>query len=209
MEKKLFDITVPTSSGMLHWPGDPEVEISRISSISEGATANVSVINFGLHTGTHMDAPLHFIDKSTDITGISPEIMIGKCTVIRIDNPQFIGAGDLAEKKINTQRVLFRTKNSDSEWFNHPFNKSYVFLKPDAASVLIKKGVKLVGIDYLSIGEFKNGKETHQILLGNGVWVIEGLYMKDIPEGEYEIFALPLKVKGADGAPARVLLKIP
>jgi arylformamidase len=206
---KFFDVSVPIKSGMLHWPGDPDVDIYKINSFRSGDGVNISGINFGLHSGTHMDAPLHFIDKADDIASISPEILIGPARVIHINNPEFIGVEELKEKIIRSEeRILFRTKNSDEEWYNKDFTTNYVYLNNDAAKYLASKKIKIVGIDYLSIGEFKKGKTTHQILLGNNIWIIEGLYLKEVPEGEYEMYALPLKISGADGSPVRVILKM-
>jgi len=208
MEQKFIDISVPVTHGMLHWPGDPEVDIYKVGSIKKGDSANISGINFGLHTGTHMDAPLHFIEGADDIASAAPEILIGKCKVIHIQHPEFITAGELKKKNIeNVERILFRTGNSEREWFKEEFREKYIYLKEDAAEYLASLKVQLIGIDYLSIGEFKKGKKTHQVLLGNNIWIIEGLYMKDVPEGDYEMYALPLKISGADGSPVRVFLK--
>jgi arylformamidase len=208
MNNKWFDVTVPIRDKMLNWPGDPEVEIYRRSSIEEGDEANVSGINFGLHTGTHMDSPLHFIDKADDITKASPEELIGKAKVINIKNPDFIGKEELKNKNINKgDRVLFRTRNSDSEWFNEDFKEDFVYLDDEGAEYLASLEVKVIGIDYLSIGKFEEGEKTHKLLLNKNIWIIEGLYLNDVPEGEYELIALPLKISGADGAPARVILK--
>jgi arylformamidase len=208
MEKKWFDITVPVTNGMLHWPGDPDVEIKQIAEFSKDGV-NISGISFGLHTGTHMDAPLHFIDKGDDISSVPPEILIGKTKVIDIENPEFIGRKELEGKGLNNyERVLFRTRNSDEEWFRQDFKKDYVFLDEGGAEYLVSIGVKVIGIDYLSIGQFKNGRETHRILLRSGIWIIEGLYLKDVPEGEYTMYALPLKIEGADGSPVRVVLTL-
>jgi arylformamidase len=207
MKRKWYDVTVPVKSGMLHWPGDPEVEIFKRSSIEDGDEANVSGINFGLHTGTHMDAPLHFIDKADDITAVSPEVLIGSAKVINIEHEEYIGREELKSKQIsNGDRVLFKTKNSDSEWFNKDFKKDFIYLNDEGAEFLASAGVSVIGIDYLSIGKFKEGEKTHKILLSKGIWIIEGLYLNDLPEGEYEMYALPLKIEGADGSPVRVIL---
>jgi arylformamidase len=207
MKRKWYDVTVPVKSGMLHWPGDPEVEIFKRSSIEDGDEANVSGINFGLHTGTHMDAPLHFIDKADDITAVSPEVLIGSAKVINIEHEEYIGREELKSKQIsNGDRVLFKTKNSDSEWFNEDFKKDFIYLNDEGAEFLASAGVSVIGIDYLSIGKFKEGEKTHKILLSKGIWIIEGLYLNDLPEGEYEMYALPLKIEGADGSPVRVIL---
>jgi arylformamidase len=208
MGNKLYDVSVPISNGMLHWPGDPEIEIFKRSSIAGGDGANVSGINFGLHTGTHMDAPLHFIDKADDITAVPPEILIGRARVINIKHPEFIGKDELKNHDIRkNERILFRTRNSNEEWFRQEFKEDFVYLNDGGAEYLASIDVSLVGIDYLSIAKFKEGERTHKILLGKKIWIIEGLYLKDIEQGEYEMYALPLKITGADGAPVRVILK--
>jgi arylformamidase len=208
MKNKWFDVTVPISDGMLNWPGDPEVKIKKRSSIADGDEANVSGIHFGVHTGTHMDAPLHFIDGADDITTVSPEELIGKARVIDIEHPEFIGKKELEGKKIQEgERVLFKTRNSGEEWFTQEFKEDFVYLNDEGAEFLAEIGVKVIGIDYLSIGKFEEAEKTHKILLNKGIWIIEGLYLQDVPAGDYEMYALPLKITGADGAPVRVVLK--
>ncbi len=205
---KFLDVSVSIENGMPHWPGDPDVNIYRIGSIAGGNSANISAINFGLHTGTHMDAPLHFIDQAADITMVTPEILIGKTKVIEINNPEFIGREELEEYDLkNSERILFKTRNSSHEWFKEEFNQDYVYLNDEGAEYLSGLKVRVIGIDYLSIGKFKAGKDTHQTLLKKNIWIIEGLYLKDVPEGDYEMYAMPLKISGADGSPVRVILK--
>lgn len=207
MKNKYFDATVPIKSGMLHWPGDPDVDIYKIAGFESGDGVNISGINFGLHTGTHIDAPLHFIDGGKDIASVSPEILIGPARVIHIKNPRYIGIDELKKHNILPgERVLFRTKNSDREWFNIEFTPDYVYLNKEGAEYLASLKIRIAGIDYLSIAEYKNGGPVHRVLLESGVWIIEGLYLSGVPEGKCEIYALPLKIPGADGSPLRVIL---
>jgi arylformamidase len=208
MNNRWFDITVPIKNKMLNWPGDPEVEIYKRSSIEKGDEANVSGINFGLHTGTHMDAPIHFIENGDDITKVSPDVLIGKAKVISISNPDYIGKEELYGKNINKgDRILFKTRNSDSEWYNEEFKEDFVYLNDEGAEYLASAGVILIGIDYLSIAKFNESETTHKILLNKGIAIIEGLYFNNVSAGEYELFALPLKIAGADGSPLRVMLR--
>jgi arylformamidase len=208
MGYKWFDVSVPIKSGMIHWPGDPEVEISRRSSINEGDGSNVSGINFGVHTGTHMDAPLHFIKDADDITAVSPEVLNGSARVIEIVHDEFIGKEELENKNIKAnERVLFKTRNSKEKWYDQDFKEDFIYLNDEGAEYLAAAGVSVIGIDYLSIGKFKEGEKTHKILLNKNIWIIEGLYLDGVSEGEYDMIALPLKIVGSDGSPLRVVLR--
>lgn len=205
---KWIDVSVPVSDGMPHWPGEPPVSVRRIKSIEKGDGANVSVLSMSAHTGTHMDAPLHFIENGKDITAADAEILIGEARVIELR-----GKGEITADNISAygfmpgERILFKTGNSDEEWFSWDFNSNYAFLSGDAAAFLAQKGVALVGIDYLSIAKYKEGEEAHKNLLGKGIWIIEGLYLKEADEGVYDMICFPMKIRGSDGAPARVMLK--
>lgn len=205
---KWIDICVPISDGMPHWPGEPPVSVTRMKSIENGHGANVSVLSMSAHTGTHMDAPLHFIENGKDITAADAEILIGEARVIEIRGKGEISADDISSYDFKQgERILLKTGNSDEEWFEREFNSNYAFLAGDAAAYLARKGVVLVGIDYLSIAKYKEGEEAHKHLLGNGIWIIEGLYLKEAEEGVYDMICLPLKIRGSEGAPARVMLR--
>ncbi len=208
---KIYDVTVPLSNDVPVYEGDPAVEISTAHSISNGDSANVSRICCGVHTATHVDAPNHFIDGTRRVHELDLEKMIGRCQIVEIDkNVDAIGA-EHANQLENVERVLFKTKNSDF-WNDFPagFRKDFTYIEPEAAQILVKKGVKLVGIDYLSVEKF--GSEdfaTHITLLENEVVILEGLDLREVPAGEYEIICLPLKIIGGtgDGAPARTILR--
>lgn len=207
---KIFDVTVPILNLMPVWPGDPQVDNHLVSSIENGEEANVTSIQMSAHTGTHIDAPKHFIKSGTAIEGLSLTTLLGDVEVVEIDF--LISQIDaLTLSNLNRtqwpQRVIFKTKNSFLRLLeNEGFSQNFTALLPDAAEYLVQKGVKLVGIDYLSIAPFENGSDTHIILLKNDVVVIEGLNLVDISPGIYELIALPILLEGADGAPARVLL---
>jgi arylformamidase len=207
---KIFDVTVPIKNFMPVWPGDPQVENRLVSSIEKGEEANVTNIQMSAHTGTHIDAPKHYIKSGTAIEGLSLTTLLGEVEVVEIDfrNSQ-IDALTLIKVNRNewSQRVLFKTNNSILRLLEKDyFYQNFTALLPDAAEYLVQKGVKLVGIDYLSIAPFENGSDTHIILLENDVVVLEGLNLADISPGIYELIALPILLEGAEGSPARVLL---
>lgn len=204
-----IDITFPISNGMTTWPGDAPVQLKRISTIGvEGASANVSTLSISAHTGTHIDAPLHFIKGGKDISQIPLDELIGYTKIFHITDPQQITFSELKELPIEEGDILlFRTRNSDKVWVNAPFMEDYVYLSTNAAQYLVRAGVKCVGVDYLSVGGKDNNSDVHKILLNAGITIIEGLRLTDVVPGLYEIIAMPMKIQGGDGAPARVVVK--
>lgn len=207
---KIFDVTVPIKNFMPVWPGDPQVDIHLVSFIEKGGEANVTSIQMSAHTGTHIDAPKHFINSGTAIEAMDLTTLLGEVEVIEIDI-RVNQIDTLILKKLERsrwpQRVIFKTNNSYLRLLEKDFfYQNFTALLPDAADYLVQNGVKLVGIDYLSIAPFENGYETHLILLKKEVIVIEGLNLADISPGIYDLVALPILLEGADGAPARVLL---
>ncbi|WP_395733698.1 cyclase family protein [Prosthecobacter sp.] len=210
MKRPWKDISVPLRDGMIHWPGDPECHIKRVVSMDDGAVCNLTHLSMSAHTGTHMDAPRHFIADGMTMEQMPLEPVIGRCRVFELlDCGDQITVDDLKKLKIAPrQRVLFKTRNSTRSWAMNEFDKDFVSIRADAARYLVDQGVVTVGVDYLSIGGFnKDGVETHQIMLGAGIWVIEGLNLAEIKAGYYELICLPLKLEGADGAPCRVVLR--
>jgi arylformamidase len=207
---QVFDVTIPIKNIMPVWPGDPQVENQLVSLIEKGEEANVTRIQMSAHTGTHIDAPIHFIKSGKAIEGLSLPTLLGEVEVVEIDFQESqIDALTLRKlsRKQWPQRVLFKTNNSNLRLLEKDFfYQNFTALLPDAADYLVQKGVKLVGIDYLSIAPFENGSKTHIKLLENNVIVVEGLKLADISPGIYELIALPILLEGADGAPARVLL---
>ncbi len=203
-----IDATVEIRDGMLHWPGDHDVQITQSVTIEEGGVANVTYMQLSAHTGTHVDAPLHFVDKGKDIAQIALNRLMGKVKVIEIKGIYEITLDEIKDKITSSdERIIFKTKNSKSDWFNKEFSENFVYLATDAAEFLKEKGVLTIGIDYLSIAGMVNGIEVHRILLGEEIFIIEGLDLRFIEAGDYEMICLPLKIKGSDGSPARVLLK--
>ncbi len=207
----VYDISLPISNAMAVWPGDPAVDIQPASEISKGAVANVSRLVMGAHTGTHLDAPHHFIDGMNGVDQVPLDALVGTAQVIELKITHHIGAQDLEEAKLpaGTERVLFKTTNSQ-HWKNDPntFHKEFIAVAEGGAHWLVEHGIKLVGVDYLSVERFDAPDEhpVHKILLGANIVVVEGLDLGEIEPGEYTVMALPLKITGGDGAPTRVLL---
>ncbi len=204
---KLFDVTADIRPGMVVYPGDPEVDVRRLSSIAGGESSNVSVYTLGSHTGTHVDPPRHFIEGGTAVDALPLEVLIGPALVLEtgesVIDRRFLESSGIGGAK----RILFKTSNSGL-MSKAEFQEDFVHLSPDAAACMVETGVRLVGIDYLSVERFDSpSNEVHRTLLGAGVVVVEGLDLSEIEPGEYELICLPLKVSGGDGAPARVVLR--
>jgi arylformamidase len=209
----IYDLSVPLSSGIPTYPGDPEIEIQDWSSLSKGDAANVSLLRFGAHSGTHVDAPAHFIEGAARVDALPLDVLIGEAEVL--DVPNDLKSIDLSFVRAHYQsgikRVLFKTRNSVL-WkrSGSRFEQQYAYLDLEAATHLVEQGVRLVGIDYLSIEQFKQeGHPTHRALLSKGVVIVEGLNLNDVPAGKYELICLPLRISGGlgDGAPARAVLR--
>jgi arylformamidase len=204
-----IDVSVTLRSGMVHWPDNPPVRIERQLDLDKGDVANVSMLSMGSHTGTHMDAPLHFIADGKSLHEMEVEATIGPARVIAIEDPVSVTVAELEDKEIaEGERILFRTRNSERTWASLPFDENFVYVSQEAARFLAARGVRVVGVDYLSVGGFKvDGVETHDALLRAGVWVIEGLDLSKVEPGDYELICLPLKIDRSDGAPARAILR--
>jgi arylformamidase len=204
-----IDISVTLRDGMVHWPDNPPVTIERRLDISKGDAANVSILSMGSHTGTHMDAPLHFVAGGQGLDEMELEATMGPARVVEISDPVAVRVSELEDQDIDAgDRILFKTRNSDRRWVDLPFNEDFVYVSAGAAAHLVERGVRLVGVDYLSVGGFKSdGVKTHTELLGAGIWVIEGLDLSRVAAGEYELICLPLKIIRSDGAPARAILR--
>lgn len=202
-----IDISAPLRAGMTVWPGDGGARIVRAQSFEQGDSYNLTRLDMSAHTGTHMDAPLHFLRDGRPIDRLPVEAMTGPARVVRVDGGAIRGA-DVPDDLGRGARVLFRTRNSERDLFAGTFFEDYVFLARDAAEKLARAGALLVGIDALSVsGYHEDPAETHRVLLGAGVWILEGIRLADAEPGEYELLCLPLLVEGADGAPARALIR--
>ena len=205
---KLLDVSVPLTGGMPAYPGNPDFELQPIKRIAQGGSSNVSRLVLGTHTGTHVDAPKHFIDDGASVESLPLELLLGRARVVEITRRGGISAEDLAPAGLREDlRVLLKTPNS-AMWNSNAFHEDYSYVTESGARYLVEQGVKVVGIDYLSIEQFrKPGAPAHRMLLSNGVIIIEGLNLSDAEPGMYEMYCLPLPVTGGDGAPARVVLK--
>jgi len=207
-ERKLYDVSLTIHPGMTVWPGDPEVGLDPVKAIARGDSSNVSLLHIGSHTATHVDAPRHFLQDGTGVDNLQPGVLVGPARLFHLPEVHHIDRHVLAQLDLKgVTRVLFGTGNS-ARLRQGRFEGEYAFVSADAARHLVDTGTKLVGTDCLSVDEYhKEGHPSHHILLGAGVVIIEGLDLSDVPAGDYELLCLPLKLRDADGAPARVLLR--
>jgi arylformamidase len=207
----IYDITAPLSSALPVYPGDPEVTITPLAQLQWGDAANVSRLVLSSHTGTHLDAPRHFFAEGLAIDGLDLHVLMGPARVCTF--PQVtthLTADDLRPLGLaGTKRLLLQTPNA-ALWQKTGFQTNYVALTESAAYLLVEMGVQLVGIDYLSVDAFERQDfPVHRILLGAGVLVLEGLDLRAVPPGDYELLALPLLLQHGDGAPVRAILRQP
>ena len=203
-----IDISLPIREGMIVYEGDPGISIGSAASMERGDPANVSSLKLGSHTGTHMDAPLHFIEGAKSIDTVPLEVLIGPALVLEVDADRLIEPQHLTDARIaKHERVLLKTRNSKL-WDRQSFERQYVSLSLDGARSLIERGVKLIGIDYLSVEGFGvQGHPVHKTLLGAGIVIVEGLDFRKVTPGIYELYCLPLRIAGGDGAPCRAILR--
>jgi arylformamidase len=204
----IYDISLPIVTGGLVYPGNPEITITPQQEISKGAGANVSSLAFGSHTATHVDAPKHFFNEAAGVDAIPLDVLMGPAVVIAVpESAMSVGEEELRRHELSGhRRVLIKTRNSS---FNREreFHKDYTYLAPEGASYLVSLGIRLVGVDYLSIEQFHSGHHrTHRTLLERGVVIVEGLDLSAPAAGPYELCVLPLRLAGLDGAPARAVL---
>lgn len=209
MASRWIDVSVTLRTGMVNWPGDPLVRISHAQEIERGDPSMVSLLEMGAHTGTHMDAPAHFIRGGIGIDNMPLDAAIGMARVVPIYDRKSVTIEELAQHTIRRgERLLFKTRNSDRCWDTDSFVEDFVYLSAAAARYLAERRVRLVGVDYLSVGGFRaDGVETHQALLNAGIWIIEGLNLKQVRPGRVQLICLPLKIAGGDGAPARAFVR--
>jgi arylformamidase len=204
-----IDVTVPIFDGLVHWPGDPPVSIESVNDMGKGDLNNVSRISMGSHTGTHVDAPRHFIKDGQKIDVMPPDQMIGVARVIEIHHPNYVTLEELNGQNIRRgERILFKTGNSLHVWYKDRFDEDFVSISREAAEFLASKVLKVVGIDYLSVGGYKDdGAYIHRTLLSSGIWLIEGLNLAQVRPGRYYLICQPLKLESGDGAPAHAVLR--
>jgi arylformamidase len=204
---KLIDVTVPLDARLPSYPNNTPFSLEAIKRIARGDSSNVSTLHMSAHAGTHVDAPRHFFDSGAATEALSLDLLIGRTRVIAVTPERTISAEDLPAAALSgASRVLIKTRNSDL-WSSPDFHTDYLGVSESAARRLVESGVKLVGVDYLSVEQFRTpGAPAHHILLGAGVIVVEGLNLRDVEPGDYDMYCLPLRVVGSDGAPARVVL---
>jgi len=205
-----IDVSLTLKTDVMHWPGDPPVLIERVRDMNAGDTVNLTKITMGAHSGTHIDAPRHFIKSGKGADRISLDALIGPARVIGISARNAIRKEDLARHRIKKgERILLRTRNSTKKiFYKDAFTEDFVYLDKTAAEFLVERGIRTIGVDYLSVGGYKkDGHDVHKTLLGAGILVIEGLDLSPILPGRYDMICLPVKILDSDGAPARVVVK--
>jgi arylformamidase len=204
-----IDVTVPLRTGMVRWPGNPPVQVRRVLDLNRGDDCTLTALSLGVHSGTHMDAPLHFLRTGLGIDAMPVGAGVGRARVIAIKNPALITVEELRRHRVRRgERIVFKTRNSPRCWKTDRFLKDFVSLDEAAARWLVARRVRTVGIDYLSIAGYESDTAAiHTILLKAGIWIIEGLNLTEVRPGVYDMLCLPLKIAAGDGAPARALLK--
>jgi arylformamidase len=204
----IYDISLPVSEALVVWPGDPPVRITQPAHLDRGDPYTVSRLELGAHTGTHVDAPAHFIGGGAGVDRLPLDLLVGPARVVHVPEARALTPQVLEGLSIppNTERLLFRTRNSERWGREGGFWEEYVGVPEAGARWLVARGVRLVGIDYLSISPYDDLLPPHHTLLGAGVIVVEGLDLRGIAPGAYQLVCLPLKLVGGDGAPARAIL---
>lgn len=206
---KLYDITLTLSESLAVWPGDPAPKFERKLKIEKGDVANVTIMTLGAHTGTHVDAPYHFIHGGKTVESLPLDVLVGDALVVERKECDALTAKVLQEADIpeGTKRLLIKTRNSD--WWeknSSKFYDDYVPITEDGAQYLVGKGIRLIGVDYLSVSPFDDPVPTHEAFLKSSVVILEGVDLSKIIPGNYTLCCLPLKVADADGAPCRAIL---
>lgn len=203
-----IDVSLPVTEKILSWPSDPVYRKNKFASFDKGKPCDASEVSMSVHTGTHIDAPAHFILNGNTISSWTPEITIGKCRVLVIENSKEVTEEELVKYSIQKgERVIFKTRNSNGTWWEKPFNPDFVCISPKAAAYLASVKPLCIGIDYLSIGSPTTGVEAHQHLLGAGIWLVESLDLSKIDAGNYEFIFMPVNLADSEGAPGRALMK--
>jgi len=209
-DDKWIDLSLALKSNMVHWPTDPSFSIERVLDMEKGDSVNLSKITMGAHSGTHVDAPVHFIRGAKGIDRLLFDSLIGPARIIQIADADMIKEKELTRLGIKKgERILLKTRNSLNKLLQkNTFTEDFVYIEKNAAEFLATRGIKTLGVDYLSVGGYKkNGPDVHRLLLGAGILVIEGLVLTEALPGNYDMICLPMKILDSDGAPARVIVK--
>jgi len=204
-----IDLSAPIVDGMTNWPDDPPVRIERALDVAQGDPASVTRLDMSAHTGTHVDAPAHFWAEGGGVETLPIDALVGDARVVKIDDDGPIMRDRLDALELRAgERLLIRTPMSDREWWSEPFHAEFPQLSVGAAELLAERGVALVGVDYLSVATpAADGERVHKALLNRGVVIVEGLRLNRLPSGRCELICLPIRVEGADGAPARAIAR--
>lgn len=205
-----IDVSLPISADLPTWPGAERMQLEWRLRLEKGDVANDSALRMGTHTGTHVDAPSHFVAGGSHVDAMPLDVLIGPAIIVEMPGAGQIDAGFLDRCRLpgGASRLLFRTRNSN-EWLQptHEFKRDFAAVTADGAEWLVKRGIRLVGVDYLSVEPFGQDGTTHRTLLGAGVVVIEGLDLSAASAGEWDLVCLPLRLRGAEGAPCRVVIR--
>lgn len=205
----IIDISVPLRKEMPVWPGSIDYIHEQTMSFAKGDQCIISNMQIDMHMGTHIDAPLHFLKDGDSVEKLPLDLFCGPVYVVDLTHAEMIGEKELSALRLpdKVERIIFKTKNSFTLWEKNEFDRNFVALTADGAKWLVKKGIKMVGNDYLSVQRFNDSPEVHHVLLGAGIGVLEGIVLGHVEPGEYELICLPLKIVGAEGAPARAALR--
>ncbi len=205
----IIDISVPVEEGKMPiWPGNPGLKMRFHASFEAGDAVCLTEALLGVHTGTHLDAPMHYLRDGGGIETLRLETLVGPARVLEIENPECVRSEELETKNLQgASRFLIKTRNSQNRWWEKPYDPNFCSMTPDAARLLLECGMTLLGVDYLSVDAPDTGVPVHMLLMPAGVTLLEGLNLQDVPEGDYELIALPALLPGRDGAPARAILR--
>lgn len=207
-----IDLTIGLGDSAPGWPDDVPAVWTRRMRIERGAPYNISMITLSMHSGTHVDAPLHFLRDGAAIDRMPIDAAVGPARIIEIEDEESIEVEELERHDVKAgERILLKTANSNRDWRKLPFQERYVHVSHEAAEHLAARKPRCIGIDYLSVGSFEPNAASlvHRTLLSAGIWLIESLYMAGVPTGPCDLVCLPLKVIGAEGAPCRAAVKFP
>lgn len=208
---RVYDISLTITPELPTWPGDTPISVERVEKIEDGDLANLTRIEMSAHVGTHVDAPFHFLGGDADTVEKLPlDVLLGRAYVLYLDDEVSIVTKSILQNMAippRIRRLLIRTRNSDLWQLGHnDFRKDFVAISEDGAQYIVERGIKLIGVDYLSIAPYDHVAPTHKTLLSAGVVIVEGLDLSQVPQGRYNLYCLPIKLGGSDGAPARAIL---
>lgn len=205
----IIDISVPVVEGKTPiWPGNPGLRMRFHASFAAGDSVCLTEALMGVHTGTHLDAPMHYLPDAGGIETLRLETLVGPARVLEIENPACVSPEELETKNLEgASRFLIKTRNSQERWWEKPYDPNFCAMTPAAARLLLARGATLLGVDYLSVDAPDTGVPVHMLLMPAGVVLLEGLNLRGAPEGDYELIALPALLPGRDGAPARAILR--